>query len=148
MGGQEVQNQKAKGGVVKLESSIERQLKRTVEGLEDKIMCLKFESPGMSGVPDRVILLPGGHTVFVELKQPGKHERARQEYVQQKIRDAGFTVFSGVDSPEKIRRVADYCRYLMDQDFFNAVADDPLEAQDVPFEDRPDLWEDDPCGIF
>lgn len=70
--------------MVKLESSIERQLKRTVEGLEDKIMCLKFESPGMSGVPDRVILLPGGHTVFVELKQPGKHERARQEYVQQK----------------------------------------------------------------
>lgn len=143
-----MQNQKAKGGVVKLESSIERQLKRTVEGLEDKIMCLKFESPGMSGVPDRVILLPGGHTVFVELKQPGKHERARQEYVQQKIRDAGFTVFSGVDSPEKIRLVAEYCRYLMDQDFFNQVADDPLEAQDVPFEDRPDLWEDDPCGIF
>lgn len=143
-----MQNQKAKGGVVKLESSIERQLKRTVEGLEDKIMCLKFESPGMSGVPDRVILLPGGHTVFVELKQPGKHERARQEYVQHKIRDAGFTVFSGVDSPEKIKQVAEYCRYLMDQDFFNAVADDPLEAQDVPFEDRPDLWEDDPCGIF
>lgn len=143
-----MQNQKAKGGVVKLESSIERQLKRTVEELEDKIMCLKFESPGMSGVPDRVILLPGGHTVFVELKQPGKHERARQEYVQQKIRDAGFTVFSGVDSPEKIRRVAEYCRYLMDQDFFNQVADDPLEVQDAPFEDRPDLWEDDPCGIF
>lgn len=143
-----MQNQKAKGGVVKLESSIERQLKRTVEGLEDKIMCLKFESPGMSGVPDRVILLPGGHTVFVELKQPGKHERARQEYVQQKIRDAGFAVFSGVDSPEKIRRVAEYCRYLMDQDFFNQVADDPLEVQGVPFEDRPDLWEDDPCGIF
>lgn len=143
-----MQNQKAKGGVVKLESSIERQLKRTVERLEDKIMCLKFESPGMSGVPDRVILLPGGHTVFVELKQPGKHERARQEYVQQKIRDAGFAVFSGVDSPEKIRQVADYCRYLMDQDFFNQVADDPLEVQGVPFEDRPDLWEDDPCGIF
>lgn len=143
-----MQNQKAKGGVVKLESSIERQLKRTVEGLEDKIMCLKFESPGMSGVPDRVILLPGGHTVFVELKQPGKHERARQEYVQQKIRDAGFTVFSEVDSPEKIKQVAEYCRYLMDQDFFNQVADDPLEVQDVPFEDRPDLWEDDPCGIF
>lgn len=124
------------------------EVKRTVEELEDRIMCLKFESPGMSGVPDRVILLPGGHTVFVELKQPGKRERARQEYVQQKIRDAGFAVFSGVDSPEKIRQVADYCRYLMDQDFFNAVADDPLEAQDVPFEDRPDLWEDDPCGIF
>ena len=143
-----MQNQKSKGGVVKLESSVERQLKRTVEGLEDRIMCLKFESPGMSGVPDRVILLPGGHTVFVELKQPGKRERARQEYVQQKIRDAGFAVFSGVDSPEKIRQVAEYCRYLMDQDFFNAVADDPLEVHDAPFEDRPELWEDDPCGIF
>lgn len=120
-----MQNHKTQGGVVKLESSIERQLKRTVEGLEDGIMCLKFESPGMSGVPDRIILLPGGHTVFVELKQPGKHERARQEYVQQKIRDAGFAVYSGVDSPEKIKQVAQYCRYLMDQDFFKAVEDDP-----------------------
>lgn len=120
-----MQNHKTQSGVVKLESSIERQLKRTVEGLEDGVMCLKFESPGMSGVPDRIILLPGGHTVFVELKQPGKHERARQEYVQQKIREAGFAVYSGVDSPEKIKEVAQYCRYLMDQDFFKAVEDDP-----------------------
>ena len=73
----------------------------------------------------RVILLPGGHTVFVELKQPGKHERARQEYVQQQIRDVGFTVFSGVDSPEKVRQVAEYCRYLMDQDFFKTMEDSP-----------------------
>lgn len=120
-----MQNHKTQSGVVKLESSVERQLKRTVEGLEDGIMCLKFESPGMSGVPDRIILLPGGHTVFVELKQPGKHERVRQEYVQQKIRDAGFAVYSGVDSPEKIQQVAQYCRYLMDQDFFKAVEDNP-----------------------
>jgi len=125
MGGYKVQNHKTQSGVVKLESSIERQLKRTVEGLEDGIMCLKFESPGMSGVPDRIILLPGGHTVFVELKQPGKHERVRQEYVQQKIRDAGFAVFPGVDSPEKIRKVAEYCRFLMDQDFFKRMEDDP-----------------------
>ena len=110
--------QKTQGGVVRLESSIEQQLKRTVEKLEDGIMCLKFESPGMSGVPDRMILLPGGHVVFAETKQPGKHERARQEYVQRKLRNAGFVVFSGVDSPDKVQQVVQYCRYLMDSDFY------------------------------
>lgn len=115
--------QMTKSGVVKLESSIERQLKRTVENLEDGIMCLKFESPGMSGVPDRIILLPGGHAVFAETKQPGKHERARQVYVQQRIRDAGFPVFSGVDTPDKVQQVAQYCRFLLDCDFYKAVED-------------------------
>ena len=45
--------------------------------------------------------------------------------MQQKIRYVGFTVFSGVDSPEKIKQVAEYCRYLMDQDFFKTMEDSP-----------------------
>ena len=31
-------------------------------------LCLKFISPGNAGVPDRIILLPGGVVRFVELK--------------------------------------------------------------------------------
>ena len=31
-------------------------------------LCLKFVSPGNAGVPDRIILLPGGVVRFVELK--------------------------------------------------------------------------------
>lgn len=32
----------------------------------------KFVSPGNSGVPDRLVILPGGKAGFVELKQEGK----------------------------------------------------------------------------
>ena len=50
------------------ESTLERHLVqhiRTIGGL-----CLKFVSPGYAGVPDRVVLLPGGEVVWVELKTP------------------------------------------------------------------------------
>lgn len=29
---------------------------------------MKFISPGHSGVPDRIVIMPGGHIYFVELK--------------------------------------------------------------------------------
>lgn len=32
----------------------------------------KWVSPGNSGVPDRIIFLPGGVVTFAELKAPGK----------------------------------------------------------------------------
>lgn len=31
-------------------------------------LCYKFVSPGNRGVPDRIVLLPGGAVYFVELK--------------------------------------------------------------------------------
>lgn len=31
----------------------------------------KWNSPGMNGVPDRIVLLPGGRIAFAELKAPG-----------------------------------------------------------------------------
>jgi len=35
-------------------------------------MAVKFTSPGLDGVPDRIVLLPGRKIAFVELKAPGK----------------------------------------------------------------------------
>lgn len=54
------------------EKSIESRLIKKVEKLEG--LALKFTSPGMRGVPDRIVLLPGGKIIFVELKngQDGK----------------------------------------------------------------------------
>lgn len=37
-------------------------------------VALKFVSPGCDGVPDRLVLFPGGKTGFVELKAPGKNQ--------------------------------------------------------------------------
>lgn len=62
----------------------------------------KFVSPGNNGVPDRMILLPGGRIVFVETKAPGKTPTALQTAQITKIRALGFQVYiidskAGVD---------------------------------------------------
>lgn len=48
------------------ESQIEAKLVRMVRDMGG--LCFKFTSPGSPGVPDRLILLPGGRVVFTELK--------------------------------------------------------------------------------
>lgn len=90
------------------EKEIEAKLRTAVKALGG--LCLKWESPGYTGVPDRMILLPGGRIFFVELKAPGKKERPRQVVVQQILTRLGFTVFSSVDSPGKVRAILDQCR--------------------------------------
>ena len=48
------------------ESQIEARL---VQGVKSRGgMCIKFTSPGMPGVPDRIVITPAGRIVFVELK--------------------------------------------------------------------------------
>ena len=48
------------------ESQIETRL---VQGVKAKGgMCMKFISPGLPGVPDRIVITPTGRICFVELK--------------------------------------------------------------------------------
>ncbi len=54
--------------MTKLEKDIERRLVNMVE--RHGGLCLKWVCPGWSGVPDRIVLLPGGRIYFVELKRP------------------------------------------------------------------------------
>lgn len=49
-----------------LEKEIEKYLTRAVDNLGGR--AYKFISPGQSGVPDRIIFLPGGKIYFIELK--------------------------------------------------------------------------------
>jgi hypothetical protein len=49
------------------EAQIERYLLNEIRKL--KGLAYKFTSPGHAGVPDRVVLLPNGTTIFVELKK-------------------------------------------------------------------------------
>ena len=99
-----------------LEKVIERKLRDGVKKLGGGAQCLKFEIPGTSGVPDRMILLPGGRVVFVELKQVGKQERMRQTYVQNQMRRLGFTVFSTVSTPKQVQTILSHCEEVMRQD--------------------------------
>lgn len=53
-----------------LERDVERALVRRVEALGGT--CEKFTSPGRRSVPDRLITMPDGTIIFVELKAPSK----------------------------------------------------------------------------
>lgn len=75
------------------EKEIEKYLVKKIKELEGE--CVKFESPGYTGVPDRIIWLKGLPTIYVELKRPtGGRFSARQELVINKLRDFGYEVYT------------------------------------------------------
>ena len=53
----------------------------------------KFTSPGFDGMPDRLVLLPGGRMGFVELKAPGRKPRPLQLARHRLLRRLGFKVY-------------------------------------------------------
>src|SRR5690606_36858510 len=88
-----------KGGFKMREASIERKLRREVARRGGR--ALKFISPGWSGAPDRLVLLPAGKIIFVELKAPGKKPRPLQLKRHEELRQLGFHV-EVFDSPEGV----------------------------------------------
>lgn len=66
--------------------------------------ALKFVSPGMDGVPDRIVLLPGGTIAFVELKAPGKKMRPLQGKRKRQLESLGFRVYC-IDGMEQMEEV-------------------------------------------
>ena len=73
------------------EKHIEQKLTKTVKNIGG--LALKFVSPNFNGVPDRLILLPGGKIAFVELKAPGKKMRALQIKRKGQLEALGFKVY-------------------------------------------------------
>ena len=76
-----------------LEKSIENILRKAVE--DEGGVCLKWTCPGHRGVPDRMILFPGGIIAFVELKRPGAKVKAGglQEWWRQRLAEFGFRCY-------------------------------------------------------
>ena len=84
------------------EKSIEAELKKAVTSMGG--ICAKWVSPGIDGVPDRIILFPGGRIGFVELKAPGQKMRPLQKKRKRQLESLGFLVFC-VDGIEQIEEV-------------------------------------------
>ena len=80
------------------ERDVERMLVRSVR--EAGGLALKFVSPGMAGVPDRLILMPSGRMAFCEVKAPGEKPRPLQVHRMEQLRELGFRVYV-VDGEEK-----------------------------------------------
>jgi len=68
--------------------------------------AFKFISPGINGVPDRLVLLPVGRAGFVEVKAPGKKMRPNQIKRKSELEGLGFLVYC-LDSLEDIGGVVD-----------------------------------------
>ena len=86
------------------EKDVEKKLVIAVKAVGGS--CPKWVSPGMDGMPDRIVLLPGGRIAFVELKAPGKKPRALQVKRHEELRALGFQVYV-IDRQEQIGGVLD-----------------------------------------
>ena len=87
------------------EKQIEQKLVRAVRAAGG--LCPKFVSPGLAGMPDRLILLPGGRFAFVEVKAPGEKPRALQLHRHAQLRVLGFSVFV-LDDPARVPVILDH----------------------------------------
>lgn len=83
---------------MEFEKDIERYLIRQVE--RRKGLCLKYHPDTDTGMPDRLILLPGGRLFWVELKRENGKLSQMQIYQQNRLRALGqrcFVVWSKED---------------------------------------------------
>lgn len=73
------------------EKEVEAYLVKRVKDLGGK--AYKWVSPGNDGVPDRIVIMPGGTVIFVELKATGGKLRPLQEAKHTELRKLKQTVF-------------------------------------------------------
>ena len=65
-------------------------------------VALKFSSPSTRGVPDRMIIKPGGKIGFLELKSTGKKPTKLQQHWLDRLNDLGFKA-EVADSKSKVK---------------------------------------------
>ena len=68
----------------------ERKLVRLIEKMGG--LCLKLNSPGRRGVPDRLILMPGGVCLFAEVKTTKGRLSPLQRQCHKELAELGFEV--------------------------------------------------------
>jgi hypothetical protein len=89
------------------EKQIEQKLVKAVKnmgGIAPKLVC-----PGFDGMPDRIVLLPGGHMAFVEVKAPGEKPRPLQMARHGLLRRLGFKLYV-LDDEQQIGGILDEIR--------------------------------------
>ena len=89
------------------EKTIEQHLVKAVKNSGG--IAPKLVSPGFDGMPDRLVLLPGGKIGFVEVKAPGKEPRPLQVARHGLLQRLGFKVYV-LDDPDQIGGILDEIR--------------------------------------
>lgn len=86
------------------EKTIERHLVEEVARLGG--FALKLTAQYHTGIPDRLVLLPGGQAIFVELKSTGCTPTKLQQAEMARLRKIGFACYV-VDSPGGVDALID-----------------------------------------
>jgi len=91
---------------IEKEKILEKKLSMEIEKLGG--WSLKLLSTHVTGLPDRMCLLPGGRVFFAEVKTTKEKPKRIQIWVHDKIRALGFRV-EIIDQSEKIKElIRDY----------------------------------------
>lgn len=90
-----------------LESAVEAKLVRGVNALGG--IAYKFVSPGTAGVPDRIVVLPGGRVIFAELKTDSGRLSPGQRAQLDRLRDLGAEAVV-VRGPAGVTEFLEGCR--------------------------------------
>lgn len=67
-------------------------------------ICWKWFSIHITGLPDRICLLPGGRIFFAEIKTTKKKPKPRQLIVHRQLRNLGFRV-EVIDNSDQIKQI-------------------------------------------
>lgn len=59
---------------------------------QNGLLCLKYSNPNMVGYPDRLLVLPGGGVVWVELKSKGRKPTKIQQIRMSELTGMGHLV--------------------------------------------------------
>lgn len=100
-------------GKVESEKVLERSLKKHIEK-ELGGFCLKLLSQHITGLPDRLCLIPGGRLFFAEIKTTKKKATRIQLYLHRKIRNLGFRV-EIIETTEQIKKIISEYKHLKEQ---------------------------------
>ena len=84
------------------EKDLERKLCAEIKKLGG--WAVKLLPGQITGLPDRLCLLPGGRVIFVEMKSTGKKPAKIQLIVHDRLQALGFAVHV-VDTSEKIKEL-------------------------------------------
>lgn len=117
------------------EKAVEERLVQGVRRLGGE--AYKWVSPGQDGVPDRIVIMPGGYVSFVELKDEHGKVSPRQVIQHKKLRNLGaevMTLFGYDDVDWFLERIAERDRMMhlaIGTRAFAQILKDEEEADEV-----------------
>ena len=101
------------------EKALERYLVSRIKELGGE--CLKYSNPGVIGYPDRLCLLPGGYTAWVELKSKEGKLSPIQKIRITRLLKLGQRVYIGNSRQAIDQVVQDYYRVMQTNNRQNEI---------------------------